>query len=185
MWVVSHATKDGNETGTSFKQALYFKGIGFNLLDTMIYLKTSTCAIGGNATYASAFEYMFVFSKGIPETRNILRDRKNMYPRIKNAIGRRNRDGKHARKRQHIIGEYTRRINVWAYNIGGGNSSKDLIAFDHPAIFPVDLAHDHIVSWSNEGDLVLDPMCGSGTTCKMAKLSNRNYIGMDISQEVY
>lgn len=79
--------------------------------------------------------------------------------------------------------EYRIKGNMWEYLVGGGKSTKDKIAFNHPAIFPEQLAHDHIISWSNEGDVVLDPMCGSGTTCKMALFNNRKYIGINISQE--
>ena len=64
-----------------------------------------------------------------------------------------------------------------------GGSTKDREAFKHPAIFPEKLAEDHILSWSNEGDVVFDPMCGSGTTLKMAKKHKRLFIGCDISEE--
>ena len=65
--------------------------------------------------------------------------------------------------------------NVWSY---GSKSIKG-----HPAIFPEKLANDHILSWSNEGDLVFDPFMGSGTTAKMAILNNRNWIGSEMSSE--
>ena len=63
------------------------------------------------------------------------------------------------------------------YDVGKNDKSI------HNAPFPEQLANDHIISWSNEGDIILDPMCGSGTTCKMAYLNKRNFIGIDISEE--
>jgi len=184
VWVVGDATIKGSETGTSFKQALYFKEIGFNLHDTMIYQKTG-CAMPSPNRYLANFEYMFVFSKGKPSTYNLIEDRKNKFPE-RWGKGRkvRNRDGSWSYRKNYKAKEYGRRFNIWQYNNGGqGYGCSDTIGQKHPATFPEKLANDHILSWSNEGDIVLDPMCGSGTTCKMAKINNRNYIGIDISEE--
>ncbi len=71
--------------------------------------------------------------------------------------------------------------NIWEYVVG--KKAEDQEAKGHPAPFPIALARDHINSWSNPGDMVLDPMCGSGTVCKAAKQLGRNYIGIDISDE--
>ncbi len=79
--------------------------------------------------------------------------------------------------------EFGRRTNIWEYGIGKGQSTKDDVAFQHPAIFPEQLANDHILSWSNENDLIYDPFMGSGTTAKMAILNNRKYIGSEISED--
>ena len=176
VWVVGDATVDGNETGTSFRQALYFKATGFKLHDTMIYEKSQAC-FGSNYCYLQAFEYMFVFSKGKPKTINFIRDRKNVRSGEESAsAGGVKRDGTKPKRIRMNMAEYGKRKNVWCYGVGGGK-------IDHPAVFPEQLANDHIISWSNEGDLILDPMCGSGTTCKMAMVNNRNYIGIDVSEE--
>ena len=186
VWIVGDKTVKGNETGTSFKQALYFKEIGFNLHDTMIYQKDS-CAFPETNRYYPSFEYMFVFSKGRPKTTNLIADKPNKRFGEKITGTNRNPDGSIVKKaavknkRVRKVKEYGIRTNVWLYSIGKGKSSKDAIAYNHPAIFPEYLAQDHILSWSNEGDMVFDPMCGSGTTCKMAKLNNRHFIGVDIS----
>lgn len=180
VWVVGDATIDGSETLTSFKHALYFREIGFNVHDTMIYLKDQL-AFPDSVRYYNAFEYMFVFSKGILKTFNPIKDR------INKSEGRgvvhgieRKRDGTF-RKRVcdgKIIGRFGVRWNYWiVYNQQRGEGTK------HPASFPESLARDHILSWSNPGDVVLDPMCGSGTTLKMAKEFGRHYIGIDISEE--
>lgn len=196
VWVVGDETINGSETGESFRQALYFKEIGFNLHDTMIYAKKGF-ANPSNNRYHQTFEYMFVFSKGKPKTFNPIRDRKNRWicgwgdntHRQKDGSLRsgsrttRRKDGTFRVHKNYERNEFGRRYNIWNYVIGGGNCSRDEIAYQHPAIFPEQLAADHIISWSNEGDLVLDPMCGSGTTCKMAKELNRKYIGIDISAE--
>jgi DNA modification methylase len=180
VWVVGDATIKGSETGTSFRQALYFKEVGFNLHDTMIYQKKKPPLTHNR--YEQEFDYMFVFSKGKPKTFNpIMIDKLYMDKRTNKAFGRNNTNehdmGFSSKKTKKIKG------NVWEYLVGGGKTTKDKIAFDHPAIFPDQLAEDHIISWSNKGDVVFDPMCGSGTTCKMAKQLDRNFIGIDISEE--
>jgi len=169
VWVVGDATIKGSETGTSFKQALFFKEIGFNLHDTMIYEK-SGFANPSTGRYHQTFEYMFVFSKGKPKTFNPIKDRENKYKGIQG--------GEHS-----FRADYGMRFNVWRYANGGNNTSRDKETFEHPAPFPEKLANDHIISWSNEGDLVYDPFMGSGTTAKMAILNKRNWIGSEISQE--
>ncbi len=183
VWVVGDQTIKGDETGTSFRQALYFKQVGFNLFDTMIYLKTPRGAVGNNKTYWQTFEYMFVFSKGTPKTINLLKDRKNKDERDGDSGTKRLSDGSLLKLKRAGYSKYGRRTNVWKYLIGKGHSATDNIAYKHPAIFPEKLVQDHITSWSNLGDVVLDPMCGSGTTCKMAKLNKRDFIGIDISSE--
>lgn len=183
VWVVGDATINGNETGTSFRQALYFKEIGFNLFDTMIYEKPPRGAVGNNLTYWQTFEYMFVLSKGKPKTINLIRDRKNLDSREGDNGTKRLVDGTLQNVSRGGYKEYGRRTNIWRYNNGKGHSTKDDIAFKHPAIFPEKLAGDHIESWSNEGDIVLDPFMGSGTTAKMARALRRKYIGFEISEE--
>lgn len=180
VWVVGDATVNGSETCTSFKQVLYFRDLGFNLHDTMIYRKKTPPLT--HKRYEQEFEFMFVFVKGKIQTFNpILVDKLYMDKRSNKAFSR-NKTNEHdmgfsSRKTQRIKG------NVWEYLVGGGKSTKDKIAFQHPAIFPEQLAADHILSWSNEGDLIFDPMCGSGTTLKMAKQLGRNFLGFDISHE--
>lgn len=181
VWVVNDSTIKGSESGTSFKQALFFKEIGFNLHDTMIWNKGSFAFPSKNC-YHQVFEYMFIFSKGKPKTLNFIKDRKNLYVGDRGASGR-NKDGIRNKGKSTVRDEYGKRFNIWNYPIGGGHCTKDKIAYQHPAIFPEQLANDHILSWSNEGDVVLDPFVGSGTTPKMAVLNNRNYIGFEISKE--
>jgi len=183
VWVVGDQTIKGNETGTSFRQALYFKQLGLNLFDTMIYLKTPRGAVGNNKTYWQAFEYMFILSKGTPKIINLIKDRENRDERSGDNGTKRLHDGTLLKLKRAGYSKYGRRTNVWEYLIGKGHSASDNIAYKHPAIFPERLVQDHIISWSNPGDVVFDPMCGSGTTCKMAKLNKRDYIGIDISSE--
>ncbi|MBI3305648.1 transcriptional repressor LexA [Candidatus Nomurabacteria bacterium] len=183
VWIVGDQTIKGDETGTSFRQALYFKQVGFNLFDTMIYLKTPRGAVGNNKTYWQAFEYMFMLSKGTPKTINLIKDRENKDERDGDNGTKRLHDGTLLKLKRAGYSKYGRRTNVWEYLIGKGHSASDDIAYKHPAIFPEKLVQDHITSWSNPGDVVFDPMCGSGTTCKMARLHKRNFIGIDISSE--
>lgn len=185
VWVVADATKDGSETGSSMEQALYFKRLGLNLHDTMIYRKTNGGANGSTLAYLACWEYAFVFAKGRPSSINLLRDRKNVTPpRIKEeSAGRRGVDGDTKGRRVIERTEYGVRWNVWDYAVGGTCVTDDAVALDHPAIFPEDLARDHILSWSNEGDTVLDPFCGSGTTMKMARECGRLGIGIEINPD--
>jgi DNA modification methylase len=179
VWVVGDATIEGSETGTSFKQALYFMECGFNLHDTMIYEKNGTGACGSNNCYWQTFEYMFVFTKGKIKTVHRLDNGK---PRTKGGIkpGRITKDGiQKVEKRSDAEGKLQLRSNIWRYNVGF-TSGDDKTG--HPAVFPELLAQDHILSWSNEGDIVLDPFMGSGTTAKMAILNNRNYIGFEMDK---
>ena len=150
VWVVGDQTIKGNETGTSFKHALYFKEVGFNLFDTMIYLKPPRGAVGSNKTYWQTFEYMFVFSKGQPKTINLLRDRENKDERDGDTSTKRLRDGSLLKQKRGGYSKYGRRTNVWEYLIGKGHSASDKIAYEHPAIFPEKLAQDHILSWSKK-----------------------------------
>lgn len=189
VWVVGDATINGSETGTSFRQALYFKDeVGFNLHDTMIYLKNS-CPFPEVNRYYPSFEYMFVLSKGKPKTVNLIQDKPNKHAGVKITGTQRNSDGKLQQvsavrnKTNRTVKPFGVRRNVWEYNVGKWSVTKDTVAYKHPAIFPEKLAEDHIISWSNPGDVVLDPFMGSGTTAKMAKLNGRHYIGFEISHE--
>ncbi len=189
VWVVGDATIKGSETGTSFRQALYFKEIGFNLHDTMIYAKQNWMPLTHNR-YEQAFEYMFVFSKGKPNTFNpIMIDckRAGELKRFNYECGTTNENSAMRSGRNRIETKITKDkkivANIFTYGVSKGGSTNDKIAFKHPAIFPEKLAHDHILSWSNENDIVLDPMFGSGTTLKMAKRLNRRYVGYEINRE--
>jgi len=185
VWVVGDATKNFCESLTSFKQAIFFvEECGFNLLDTMIYAKKNYApAYPSMRRYAQTFEYMFVFSKGKPKTFNPIQTEKSQRFSQSESCGFRQKDGTIKRKKIKSLNNLKNECNVWSYAVGGANTTKDKIAFGHPAIFPEQLAKDHIKSWSNEGDLILDPMAGSGTTLKMAKELNRNYIGIEMSSE--
>ena len=181
VWVIADETVKGDESGTSFRQALHFKEVGFNLFDTMIYLKPPRGACGNNKSYWQSFEYMFVFSKGQPKTINLIKDRKNKQARKGDRGTKRLADGTLLKQNRGGYEEYGRRTNVWEYMIGNGHSASDKIAHEHPAIFPEKLAQDHILSWSNKGELVYDPFLGSGTVALMAVLNDRNYIGSEIN----
>ena len=179
VWVVGDATVDGSETGTSFRQALYFKELGLNLHDTMIWEKTGMMPTQDR--YYAIFEYMFVFSKQKPKSMNFICDHKTVNGgRIqqkdtggchRNAQGRRTKvDGFFARQ------YFRRRTNIWRMHIGKNTTI-------HPAIFPLQLAKDHIMTWSNEGDTVLDPFMGSGTAGVAAVVLNREFVGIEIAAE--
>ena len=182
VWVVGDATINGSETGTSFKQALYFKEIGFNLHDTMIYRKSNRQPLN-HPRYEQEFEYMFIFSKGKVKTVNLITTKCLNAGKINRGTAR--NGGSDTLQKKHGSGKPCKDLkplgNIWSYAVGTEKDNKGI----HPAIFPEQLAHDHIISWSNEGDTVLDPMMGSGTTGKMAKILNRHFIGIELSKEYF
>jgi site-specific DNA-methyltransferase (adenine-specific) len=208
VWVVGDSVVDGSETGTSFRQVLAFLDAGFRLHDTMIYEKNTTAfpARRDGNRYSQTSEFMFVFSKGKPKTANLLCDKPNKWAGTTNWGKNTDRgvDGI-LRLKEDIkpVEAFSPRNNVWRYVpfyekddtaedvvasevrryvVGGGIGQKDKSAYEHPATFPEQLAVDHILTWSNAGDVVLDPMCGSGTTCFAARFLNRDFIGIDISK---
>jgi len=178
VWVVGDATIKGSETGTSFKQALYFKEIGFKLHDTMIYEKTNPMPNSGTR-YLQAFEYMFVFSKGKPTTFNPLTvECLHKGKKASRTIILENGDREH-QSLKGVYGDRKKHSNIFKYSVGTLRE-KNIV---HPAKFQEQLAQDHIISWSNENDLVYDPFMGSGTTAKMSIVNKRNYIGSEMSSE--
>lgn len=177
VWIVGDATVKGSETGTSFKQALFFMSIGFNLHDTMIYAKNNYIPLTHNR-YEQQFEYMFIFSKGKPKTFIPLKIESKTAGFKKNRKKSNKEDGSSVRNRDEITTTQLYKIkpNIWFLNV---SNTK----LKHPAIFSEQLANDHIISWSNENDLVYDCFMGSGTVAKMSILNNRNWIGSEISNE--
>lgn len=200
VWVVGDATIKGSEKLIPYKQCLYFQSIGFNVWDTMIYQK-EFCPFPANVRYNQQFEFMFILSKGKVKTFNPLKESKSEKEVKKILKGRINVASKSYRgktgetnradtddkmlKRIQKSATCTEKIrsNVWKINAGYMVGSKDKIAFEHPATFPEQLANDHIISWSNENNIVYDPFLGSGTTAKMALLNNRYFVGSEISEE--
>ena len=181
-WIVADQTVNGSETGTSFKQALYAKEIGFNIHDTMIWAKDTT-AIPESTRYFQTFEYIFVLSKGSPKSFNPIQDRANKW-RGTNVHGTyREKDGQTKRRGEKAteteISDYGTRFNVWDVSVEHNNQTG------HPAVFPQKLVRDLMVSWSNEGDKILDPFLGSGTTRIVAYDNNREFVGYEISKEYF
>tara|TARA_A100001201_G_scaffold2589_5_gene6630 strand:+ start:997 stop:1821 length:825 start_codon:yes stop_codon:yes gene_type:complete len=190
VWVIGDATVKGSETGSSFRQVVHFMDLGFLLHDTMIYEKNGSpfpAKRTGNR-YSQVFEYMFVFSKKTkPKTAHLLCDKPNRWAGYthfgKGSI--RKKDGSLVERNIKPIPEFSPRNNIWKYNTGKNYSSKDAEAFEHPAIFPEALAKDHILTWSDEKDTVLDPFMGSGTTAVCCVDTNRQYIGFEIDETYY
>ena len=185
VWVITDQVKDFDESGTSFRHALYFKDLGFKL-STMFFEKPPRGAVGNISLYWRTVEYMFVISKDIPKTINLIKDRKNKYI-LKEPRSSRTRmhDGTLQKREFKPYGELGRRTNIWRYNVGAGHSTKDKFAYDHPATFPEKLAEDHILSWSNKNNIIYDPFMGSGTVAKMAKVNGRYFIGSEIDKKFY
>lgn len=188
VWIVGDATVKGGETCTSFKQAIGFTQAGFKLHDTMIYEKNTSSFPAQRASkrYTQIFEYMFVFCKGRINTGNLICDKPNKWAGHTNwgKNTQRGRDGELTlSKNIKPVPAFSPRNNIWRYTVGKGFISTDPESHKHPAIFPEKLAEDHILTWSNVGDTVLDPFMGSGTTCRMAKNHGRKFIGIDISPE--
>ena len=183
VWVVGDATIKGSETGTSFKQALYAIECGFNLHDTMIWRKTNPPPqTKAGRRYTASHEYVFVLSKGKPSTFNCIMQPCKMAGAITNnrtqltAEGSIREDRVKARRGKTVNKEKPLQ-SVCDYPNTGSRK--------HPAAFPEQLVNDHILSWSNEGDVVFDPFLGSGTTGKIALLNNRKFIGCEKVPEYF
>ena len=176
VWIVGDATVKGSESLTSFKQALFFKEIGFNT-ETMIWEKTGNGCLGSNKYYGQNFEYMFIFSKGMPKTTNLICDREN---KVKSGNVKVNGGlDKTGKGKDRIVERkpFGKRNNIWRFDTQKNS--------DHPAPFPEQLAKDHIIQWSNEGDVILDPFAGSGTTGIACLNTNRNYILMEKEEKYF
>lgn len=174
VWNVNDKTSKGTESLTSFRQALFFKECGFNV-ETMIWEKTGSGCLGSNKFYGQNFEYMFVFTKGMPITTNLICDRPNKVKSGKVKVnGGLDKSGK-GKNRIVERKPFGKRNNIWRFDTQKNS--------EHPAPFPETLVNDHILSWTNESDLVYDPFMGSGTTAKMSISNNRNWIGSEISSE--
>jgi len=178
VWVVADATVDGSETGTSFRQALRFMEIGFRLHDTMIWQKT-TFSMPCVSRYHNVWEYCFVFAKGGAQVFNPIEDRRNTSSGRTTAVTVRESDDSITQRSDKTIKEYGKRWNIWICD----SARNDIDNGNHPAPFPEALARDHILSWSNEKEIVLDPFNGSGTTTKMARETGRRYIGIEVNPD--
>lgn len=180
IWVTGDQTINGSETGTSFKQALFFKSLGFNLHDTQIYIKTNYVPLNHNR-YEQSFEYMFCFSKGKPKTFNPIKipcihagksaSKRTFYQSTEDLVPQ-------IGHKHNPVAKEKISPNVFYYSVGGKKEIKG-----HPAMYPEKLVEDQLLTWSLPNDIVLDPFCGSGTTCYVAKNHKRNYIGIEISEE--
>ena len=181
-WNVADATVKGSETGTAMRQALYFMSLGFRLHDTMIYVKKNPMPAGvSSKRYHQAWEYIFVLSRDAPETFNPIMVRAK-FGHLEANMKHRGTDGalNYVKTKRN---EFTKVRNVFEYSVGGGHSTKDRIAFQHPAIMPEQLALDQIQTWTDPGDTVFDPFTGSGTTAKMARIAGRRFVGTEMSAE--
>ena len=192
MWNVNDATVDGSETGTSFRQALHFKDVcGLRLHDTMIYEKTGIAFASGknSVRYSQAFEYCFILSKGKPKTVNIIMDKPNKWAGSTSwgkARSRKKTGELDIREHKtNPIKEFGARNNIWRIKNCGGFGQSNKESYKHPATMPEELARGHIQTWTNEGDLVLDPFMGSGTTAQVSLEENRNFIGFEIDDTYY
>ncbi len=176
-WVIGDKVTNKDKSLTSFKHALYFQSLGFKIYDVIIYEKTGSGPPHPNR-YFNTFEYILIVTKGNIKTVNLLKDKKNKWGGKSTFadITRREKDGSLTNKGKKIINKFGVRTNIWKYSNGKNFSTRDAIAYQHPAIFPEKLVEDNILSWSNPGDVVLDLFGGSGTTAKIAEKHNRDWI---------
>lgn len=185
VWIVNDATENGSETLSSFRHAIYFRSLGLSLHDTMIWNKGS-CRFPETTRYYQTFEYMFVFSRGRPRTVNLIQDRVNICAGagVARSSQIRRHDGimiPNSASRvapNRVVKEVGVRFNIWQVPVSASTDDYS----DHPATFPTILAADHIRTWSNSSDAILDPFMGSGTTLRAAKDLGRKAIGIEIEE---
>ena len=186
VWNVNDQTINGSETGTSFRQALYFiDECGLRLHDTMIWQKSNFSNPSLNR-YHQVFEYVFIFTKGKIKTFNPIKDRPNIYSGKLGNYGENTvtqQDGSKKVRPRKVNTDFGMRHNVWITNTAGQDQTSK--KYGHPAMFSEEFAKDHILSWSNEGDIVLDPFMGSGTTGAMCKKLNRNFVGYEVNPSYF
>lgn len=176
VWVINDRVKNGSKTLTSFRHALYFQDAGFNVNDVMIWNKTNPMPQVRQPRYNQVFEYMFVFSKGKPKTFNpIMIPCKTSGLSYKSTAKQITTDKNRVYK-EMVINKEKVSPNIWDMAVAQNKTS-------HPAVFPEELVYKHIISWSNEGDIVMDIFSGSGTTHKVALENNRKFIGFEIAKE--
>ncbi len=192
VWNVNDQVVNGGKTGSSFRQALFFMDeCGLRLHDTMIYEKTGVAFASGarSVRYTQKFEFVFILSKGKPKAIHLIRDKPNKWAGARswgNASARTpDSEIRKTAAKTKPVREFGVRNNIWTIKNSGGFGQKDKSAYKHPATMPEELAHGHILSWSDPGDVVLDPFLGSGTTARIAKEENRRYIGFEIDSEYF
>ena len=179
VWIVNDEKIKGCESLTSFKQCIEFVNIGFNLNDSMIWNKGGFSAVGALKTqYAPVFEFMFVFCKGKLKTFNPLKDRENKHKGKLIQKTKRQIDGTTIKGKSYISSDFGQRFNVW--EIAPQRQKGD---DKHPAPFPINLIEDHVKSWSNENDMILDCFAGSGTTAIACENTNRKWVCIEISEK--
>lgn len=186
VWVVQEQIRQGAESGTASRQRLHFMDIGFMSYSTMIMVSKGV-RLPQPRRYVNQFQYALVLSKGRPRSVHLLRDRANSTAGGRSEGGIRDRSGCMERRDypERVISEVGLRTNVWSYDVGWMKSTTDAYAFHHPALMPERMARDHILSWSRPGDVVFDPMAGAATTCKMALLSDRRYLGFELHEPYF
>ena len=180
VWVVADQTKDGTESLSSFRQAIGLREAGFDLLDTMIFVKSGSGAAGSRYCYWQVFDYMFVFTKGRPAVTNLLHDVPNKFAGERTTKGRVNKKNELRDRKSRTIQDYSKRGNVWKYAVGNNNGD---FRSPHPAPFPEVLVSDHIHSWTEQDAVVFDPFGGSGTTAWVAREMGRRFVSGDVSRE--
>jgi len=186
VWIVQDQIRRGNETGTSARQKLYFRKVGFRMHSTMIMISNGV-RLPQPGRYVNQYQYALVLSKGRPKSVHLLRDRPNSTAGERSKGKVRSRGGQLERRKYagRVIAQFGLRSNVWTYEVGWAKSTRDDYAFEHPAVMPEAMASDHILSWSRPGDLVFDPFLGSGTTAKMALLNHRRYLGCEVNPQYH
>lgn len=164
------------------EHAAMFEAHGVHLREKLVWEKPSSGVGRFLGRHGISHEYILVMTRGKPSRRpTVLRDRPN---KTAGEIYTKWRAGEEGWKRTDgrvTVPSHGYRRTVWSCSVGKHHSATDFgRAHEHPAIFPLQLIRDLIKTYSSPGDLVLDPMCGSGTTVKAAVLEGRRAVGIEI-----
>ncbi len=178
-WHVQDQIIEGSESCTIDKQTLSFRDLGFRIYQRLYVVSLSYRK--SQRRYYRQTSIVLVLSKGRPDTVIPLKDRPNHNAARLSGAGLtyRERDGSQARRAPTINPSYGVRGDCWVYDVGGAKTTKDSYVFGHGGVMPERLARDLILSYSEPGELILDPMAGAATTPKMALLNHRRYLGFE------
>lgn len=180
--VIQDATKNGAKSLTSFRTACLFADLGWRLFECCIYSRAGVPGAWWTKRFRVDHEYIFIFTRGDGLPRRFDKTSlmvESKYAGITAGGTKRTTKGDFVAIKKTVISPLKCRGTIWHY--AASNTERNKTKSEHPATYPDSLARDIISCFSKEGDLVLDPMMGSGTTGIASVNMGRRFLGIEIS----